>query len=89
MALCPSHDDITAQAEFKAGRFNTGATVTPASPMLQRTIAIAAARFGLTPFEAGKINNIAAQALAAAGNDPQKVDYPGMRPALIKLLGAL
>jgi hypothetical protein len=89
MALAPAESDAAGLAALKAGNYNSGGTGQTATPMLSRVMVIAAARYGLTAFEQGKINNICTAALAAAGGDPQKVDYAGMRPALIKLLGAL
>jgi hypothetical protein len=89
MALVPGANDTEGQAALKAGTYNSGGTGQTATPMLSRVMVIAAARFGLTAFEQGKIGNVCTAALAAAGGDPQKVDFAGMRPALVKLLGPL
>jgi hypothetical protein len=89
MALAPALNDIEGQAALKSGTYNSGASAPTTNPMTSRVMVIAAARFGLTNFETGKIGNICASALTAAGGDPQKVDYAGMRPALVKLLGPL
>jgi len=87
MALTPTANDTEGQAALKAGTYNTGPAASPAPPLLFRVAIITAAKYGLTAHEQGRISNICAQSLAAAGGDPQRVDYAAMRPALVKLLG--
>ena len=86
MALTPAHDDAAGQAELKAGNYNSGAVAQSTDPLVNRVMVMAAAHFGLTQFEMGRISNIAKKHLDAAGGNTSRLDVEAMRADIGKLI---
>ena len=92
MSLTPHAADpnYAAQKELeKSGDYNSGAAGPSANALAGRVARRLAARFGLTSFETGRINNVAQKLLDDAGGDSEKVKLDSARDALVKLLGPL